>query len=97
MRNIKIDNIPIGTSVWNLCRKGFDNIKSKLYLIPGSGKKIFLWDDKILGNLPLSSINSLSEFKIWLTNKGLLKLSDICNWDRDGNWARWVFPETSVN
>ena len=38
----------------------------------------FLWEDKILGNSPLSSKNSFSELKIWMTNKGLLCLADIC-------------------
>ena len=84
LRNIKIANTPTGTAVWNLCRKGFDNIQCQLYRIPGSEKKTFLWEDKILGNLSLSSINSLSEFKIWLTNKGFLRLADICNWDSNG-------------
>ena len=97
MRNIKIANTPLGTTVWNLCRKWFDNFQYQLYRIPGSGKKTFLWEDKILGNLPLSSINSLSDIKIWLTNKGFLRLADICNWDSDGNWVGWVFHETSVH
>ena len=77
LRNIKIDNIPIGTTIWNLCRKGVDNIQSKLYIIPGSGQNIFLWEDKILGNPPLSSNNSLIDIKLWLTNKGFLRLADI--------------------
>ena len=93
MRNIKTTNIPLGTTILNLCRRGFDNIQQQLYRIPGSGKKTFMWEDKILGNLHLSSINSLSEIKSWLINKGFLRLENICIWDKDGNWVGWVFPE----
>ena len=94
LRNINSASIPIGTTVWNLCRIGLVNFQQQLYRIPGSGKRIFLWGDKIMGNLPLSSIDSLREIKLWLSNKGFLRLADICSWDRDGNWVGWIFLET---
>ena len=88
LRNIKIANSPSGTTIWNLCRKGFDKIQSQLYRIPGNGKKTLLWEDKILGNLPLSSINSLSEIKAWLSNKGFLRLANnlYMGWRWDLGW-----------
>ena len=46
-----------------------------------------------MGNLPFSSNESLSEIKDWLSNKGFLRLADICSWDRSANWVGWSFPE----
>ena len=63
LRNLKSSNIPAGTTIWNLCRRGIDKFQSHLYRVHGNGKMIFLWDDKILGNPPLSTINSLNEIK----------------------------------
>ena len=91
-KNLKSINTPTGTTFWNLCKRGIDNIHHQLYRIPGSGKRIFLWDDNILGNPPLSSFTSLIEIKSWLTNKELLRLTDICFWDSEGNWVGWYFP-----
>ena len=92
MRNLKSKNIPSGTAIWNLCKKSLNLIQQHLYRILGNGKKK-LWEDRILGIPPLSSINSISEIKLWLSNKGLLRLADICLWDEAGNWIGWNFPE----
>ena len=53
----------------------------------------FLWEDKILGIPPLSSINSISEIKLWLSNKCILRLVDIFLCDEAGNWIGWNFLE----
>ena len=65
----------------------------QIYRIYGNGMRILLWDDNILGNPPLSSLISLNEIKLWLINKGLLRLADICFWDSAGKWVGWNFPE----
>ena len=52
-----------------------------------------MWEDKILGNPPLSFVNEFFEIKLWMSNKGLLRLADICSWDDAGNWVDWKFPE----
>ena len=54
LRNLKTANTPTCTIIWNLCRRGIDNIHHQLYRIPGNGKRILLWGDKILGNLPVA-------------------------------------------
>ena len=48
-----------GTTIWNSCRKGIDKFNQQLYRIPGNGKRILLWEDKISGNTPLSSVTLL--------------------------------------
>ena len=85
LRKLTSSSTPSGTTIWNLCRKGIDEFKKRLYRIPGNGNKISLWEDKISGNNPLSSVIMLDELKIWLKNKGFLRLADLCKWDYDGN------------
>ena len=94
LRNLKTANNPTCTTIQNLCRRGIDNIQQQLYKIPDNGKQILMWDDNILGILPLSSIISLKEIKLWLTNKGLLWVANICSWDSAGNWVGWSFSES---
>ena len=93
LRTIKLEKLPTCTAIWNLCRKSINLIEHHLYRIPSNGKGFFFWEDMILGDPPLSSINSLSEIKLWLSNKDLLHLADIWLWDDAGNWVDWNFPE----
>ena len=92
LRNLNSETTPIGTTIWNLCRRGINHIQ-QLYRIPRNGMMIFLWEDNNLGNPPLPTLNLLNEIKLWLINKGLLRLADICSWDSNGNWVGWSFPE----
>ena len=78
LRNLSTSTTPTGTYTQNLCRRGINKFNQQLYRIPGNGKKIHLWEDKISGNTPLSSINMLEERKDWLMNKGLLRLDNVC-------------------
>ena len=85
-------NTPKVSITWNLCRRGLDFFTQHLYCVPRNGINTFMWDDKIKGNSPLNSDLSLSKIKLWLTNKGLLGLSDIISWDSHGKWAAWALP-----
>jgi len=42
------------TTLWMLCSQGWEFFKEQLYKIPGNGKRIRLWDDKIMGLHPLN-------------------------------------------
>ena len=55
-----------------------------LFRIPVNGIKTLLWDDKINGQAPLNSENSILEIKNWLINKGIFRLVDIFLWDAKG-------------
>ena len=88
-----MSNSPKGSILWNICIKGLDFFTKNLYRIPGNGINMLLWDDKINGNAFLNSDLYLAEIKLWLTNKGLLRVSDIVSCDNHGNWDAWVLPE----
>ena len=40
--------------------------------------------------------SSLSEIMNWASNKGLLRLANICLWDSLGNWVGWSIPDLPV-
>ena len=92
LRNLKMTNTTKGSITWNLCRKHLKFFSQHLYRIPGNGRHIFLWDDKINGNAPLVFDISISEIKSCLINKGLFRLADIILWDSKGNWDAWSLP-----
>ena len=85
LRNLQAVNIPKGSLTWNLCQRGLEFFQKHLYRIPGDGRNFFLWEDSIQGNCPLSINSSLIEIKLWLVNKGLLRLANISKWDIKGN------------
>ena len=89
-----MENTPKGSITWNLCKKGLKFFTRYLYRILGNGRQIFLWDDKIKGNVPLNYDISINEIKSWLVNKGLFGLSDIILWDTKGNWDAWSLPNS---
>ena len=64
LRNITSSNTPTSTTIWNSYRRGFNLFKQQLYRIPGNGKRILLWEDKISGNPSLSFDISLKEIML---------------------------------
>ena len=80
LRKATAANTLTGTAIWNSYRKSFGFFNNHLFRIPSNGKRIHLWEDKIFGNPPLSSIIPLTELMNWATNKGLSRLADICSW-----------------
>jgi len=94
LRNLQAENTPKGTLIWNLCRRGLDFFQKHLYRIPGNGEKTMLWQDSIMGQLPIDNSKELKEIREWLTQHGFTKLADISSWDTLGNWRSWVFSGT---
>ena len=64
-----------------------------MYRIPGNGFKTQLWMDNIKGNLPLENLASLSDLKLLFTQRGLINLAYISQWDEHGNWLAWFLPK----
>ena len=96
LRSITSTNTPPRTAIWKSCRKSIEFFTHQLFRIPGNGKSILLWEDKISDNPPLSTVLLLSYFFTWETNKGLIRLADFCSWDGFGNWTGWTFLDLPV-
>lgn len=73
-----------GSPIFNLCSKARELISSKFFWILGNGKKIKLWDDWILGNLPLNQKTELDNIRNWLYTRNKVTLWDISAWNQDG-------------
>ena len=50
-----------GTTLWKLCSRRWEFFKDYLYRIPGNGKRIGLWEDKIMGLQPLKSAPEIAD------------------------------------
>lgn len=80
-----------GTTPWTLCSRGWEFFKDHLYRIPGNGKRIRMWEDKIMGLQPLNSAHEIVDLCDCLTQHGIHKLADISSWGSHGNWLDWAF------
>ena len=57
LRNISSTNTPLGSAIWNSCRKGLEFFSQRLFRVPGNGMKTLLWEDHISGNIPFSCLS----------------------------------------
>ena len=63
--------------IWNLFRQGLGFFHSLLYCVPLNGNKTLLWDDSILGRVPLASSTEFIDIRLWLTQRDIAKLANI--------------------
>ena len=73
-----------GSSLWQLCKDSFNLIQSNYYWIPGSGKKIKVWERKILGQPSLSSTVGINDLSEWARSSGYHTLHDLSLWNQKG-------------
>jgi hypothetical protein len=80
-----------GSPIFNLCLKSLRLFRPNLTWIPGNGKKINVWEDSVLGDPPLSSMEGLDRLKSWMRAQDLTTLWDISVWSEgmDKTWLRW--------
>jgi exonuclease III len=81
----------IGSPIFNLCQRAMPLLKTNLTWIPGNGSKIWIWEDSILGDQPLSDLRETRNIKDWLLNKNCRTLWDISRWKNDAkhSWEGW--------
>lgn len=63
-------------------------ISDNLNWIPRNGRRISIWDDKILENDSQVLRASLLLVRIWLEEQAILTLSQLSQWFVDGAWFR---------
>jgi hypothetical protein len=80
-----------GSPIFNLCLKALKLFRPHLTCIPGNGKEIKVWEDSILGDPTLSSMEGLDRLKDWMRNQNLNNMWDISIWkeDEDNSWLKW--------
>ena len=73
-----------GSSLWKLCKASFSLIQTHSYWILGNGKKIKVWESRILGQPPLSSLLGMNDLVEWTSSEGLHSLYDLSLWNPKG-------------
>eukprot|EP00253_Pinus_taeda_P034254 PITA_34254 len=63
LRNIQIDNSIKGTSIWHLYCRGIEFFQKHLCRILGNRQNMILWQDSIMGQLPLSKNEAIKEIR----------------------------------
>jgi hypothetical protein len=90
----------IKSSFLNLCAKVISLINSHAFWIPGNGKSISVWNDRIMNKAPLAECNSLQTLHLWLDDVGYKTLWDLSLWN-GLNWVSWkqihVPPELKID
>ena len=86
----------IGSQILKLCEKALPIIQNHLYWVPGNGKTIDLWEDRIMNDDPLAEDQELRDLSRWMKNAGLVSLWDISNW-KDKEWVDWKKPELPID
>eukprot|EP00253_Pinus_taeda_P006085 PITA_06085 len=85
--------LPQGVSPFvRLCSKAAPLICSKVYWIPGNGKKINILADRIMDRDPIGDCPSVKALRDWLTASRRSTLWDISTWAR----TRWVAQQKEI-
>ena len=66
-----------GSSLWQLCKASFSLIQSYFYWIPENGKKIKVWESRILRQPPLSSLPGINDLAEWARSSGYHTLHNL--------------------
>jgi ribonuclease HI len=90
----------IKSSFLNLCAKVIPLINSHAFWIPGNGKSINVWNDRIMNKAPLAECSSLQTLRLWLDDAGYKMLWDLSLWN-GLSWVSWkqihVPPELQID
>jgi hypothetical protein len=84
-----------GSSIFSLCLKVLNHLKEKLTWILGNGKKIKIWEDSILGSIPLNQTKGIENIKTWLQNNNYRTIWDISEWGEGEKspWKKWTLGD----
>eukprot|EP00253_Pinus_taeda_P004292 PITA_04292 len=92
LRNLHLDYTANCTLLLKLCYKSNKIFKRYIYRIPGNGKGIRLWQDRIMGRNALIHNEEIAGIRDWLIAAGKTRLFDISDWDQRGDWVGWAIP-----
>eukprot|EP00253_Pinus_taeda_P008374 PITA_08374 len=76
------------TPVWKLIKKSLPQIKSHISRAPSNGRRINVWDDRIMGSEARGSLPNFRPLQQWMKQANLKTLYDISLWDQNC-WKGW--------
>jgi len=71
------------TPVWKLIKKVLPQFRAHISKVPGNGKDINIWSDRIMGAKPRNLLQDFRPLQIWMEAKNLTSLFDISIWNHN--------------
>ena len=84
------------TQLEKICFTSAPLIQQHAFQVPGNGKSIDLWHDRIMMNQPLAEVSSLQPLHFWMSNTGLNSLWDLSRWSKN-SWIGWINIQVPPN
>lgn len=84
------------TQAWKLVKKTIPLMSNYISKIPGNGKTISIWEDRIMGKESLKTHPKIEGIQKWMIGKGLNTLHSISLWNQR-EWQDWKILTISPN
>ena len=96
--NLLSESVPIRpcTQVLKLVKKMIPTISKNISKIPGNGKNIKLWEDRIMGKEPLNLLSCHEDIQNWMKDRGITSLHSISRGE-NRNWQERYIPGIPSN
>eukprot|EP00253_Pinus_taeda_P003539 PITA_03539 len=76
------------TPVWKLIKKSLPQAKPRISKVPGNGKKIIIWHDRIMGTEARETLPNYKPLQQWMDQAKQRTLFDISQWNQN-DWKGW--------
>lgn len=76
------------TPVWKLIKKTLPHFKACISRVPGNGRDINIWADRIMGSEAREALPNIRPLQLWMEGKNLKTLYDISSWHQN-KWLGW--------
>eukprot|EP00253_Pinus_taeda_P017923 PITA_17923 len=76
------------TPVWRLIKKVLPHFRENVSKLPGNGKNIKIWADRIMNSNPRKLLQELRPLQDWMEDRNITTLYDISSWNQN-KWSEW--------
>eukprot|EP00253_Pinus_taeda_P024025 PITA_24025 len=76
------------TLMWCLIKKVLPHFRENVSKLPGNGKNIKIWADRIMNSNPRNLLQELRPLQDWMEDQKITTLYDISSWNQN-RWSEW--------
>eukprot|EP00253_Pinus_taeda_P013228 PITA_13228 len=76
------------TPMWRLIKKVLPHFRENASKLPGNGKNIKIWADRIMNSNPRNLLQELRPLQDWMEERKITTLYDISSWNQN-RWLDW--------
>lgn len=76
------------TPMWRLIKKVLPHFRENVSKLPGNGKNIKIWVDRIMNSNPRNLLQELRPLQDWMEDRKITTLYDISAWNQN-RWSEW--------